>query len=443
MNSFPLPQFRCIGCGATFPVEKVIYACERCGELLEVEHPRSAWRSLSPKEWQRRFGERRLSPQPTDQSGVWRFREWVMPIVEEEEIVTLGEGNTPLVALPQLARKLTPKGKIWLKQCGISHTGSFKDLGMTVLISMVNRLRRKGTPIPAVICASTGDTSAALASYGAYAQIPTVVLLPQGKVTLSQLLQPVAHGALVLEVETDFDGCMALVQELVQRYGLYLANSKNSLRIEGQKTVAYEIVEALGYNPPHWIVIPGGNLGNVSALAKGLLDLEAVGLLPFRPRIACVQVESADPLYRSYIHGWAPLEPVAAGETQATAIRIGNPVSFKKAVSALKAFSGVVLRVSEEELAQAAHQVDRMGMYTCPHTGVALAGLFQLHEKGELPPDARAVVISTAHGLKFSEFKRAYHSGEVPFPTPYRNPSVVVPPDPEKAFAAIRQRFSL
>jgi len=300
---------------------------------------------------------------------------------------------------------------------------------MTVLVSMVKQMIGNGTPIRAIACASTGDTSAALAAYAAAADIRAVVILPRGKISTAQLVQPLAMGALVLAVDTDFDGCMRLVQELADREGVYLANSMNSLRLEGQKTVAIELAQQLGWNVPDWVVIPGGNLGNVSALGAGFEMLHALGMVARRPRIVVAQAAHASPLYASYRAGWAPLEPVKAKTTLASAIQIGNPVSFAKAVRALKAFEGVVELATEAELADASARADRSGLFTCPHTGVALAALEKLAARGEIKKDERAVVISTASGLKFADFKVGYHEGtlaEVPAPK-FRNVPVELP----------------
>jgi threonine synthase len=269
----------------------------------------------------------------------------------------------------------------------------------------------EGKPIRAVGCASTGDTSAALAAYAASAGIPAVVLLPKDKVSLPQLIQPVANGAITLSLETDFDGCMQIVQEIAERDGIYLANSMNSLRIEGQKTVGIEIVQQFDWSVPDWIVIPGGNLGNVAALGKGLLELQALGLIDRLPRIVCAQAENANPLYRSYQTGFEKYEPMRPSPTLATAIQIGNPVSILRAIEVLRRFDGIVEQASEQELAEAAMEADRTGLFNCPHTGVALAALRKLIARKEIRRDERVVVISTAHGLKFVDFKLRYHQG--------------------------------
>lgn len=424
-------QFRCIaGCPGAYPLDQVIYRCPKCGDLLEVVHDLAALRTKSAAEWKALFGERWRSVEEPYGSGVWGKHEWVAPALRGDNIVSFLEGVTQLTRVPHLARELG-LGDVRIKQCGTSHSGSFKDLGMTVLVSMVNQMIKGGQPIRAIACASTGDTSAALAAYAAAAGIRAVVILPRGKISTAQLVQPLAMGALVLAIDTDFDGCMRLVQELANREGVYLANSMNSLRLEGQKTVAIEIAQQLGWTVPDWVVIPGGNLGNVSALGAGFEMLHALGLVDKRPRICVAQAAHASPLHASYTKQWADLEPVKAKTTLASAIQIGNPVSFKKAVRALRAFDGVVEAATEAELADASARADRGGLFTCPHTGVALAALEKLAARGEVTKDHRVVVISTASGLKFADFKVGYHEGtlaDVPAPK-YRNTPVELPED--------------
>jgi threonine synthase len=422
-------QFRCIaGCPGAYPLEQVIYRCPTCGDLLEVVHDMEALRERTAGEWKQLFGDRWRSVEEPYGSGVWGKHEWVAPQLLPENIVSFLEGVTHLTRVPRFARELG-LGDVRVKQCGTSHSGSFKDLGMTVLVSMVKQMIAQGQPIRAIACASTGDTSAALAAYAAAAGIRAVVILPRGKISTAQLVQPLAMGALVLAIDTDFDGCMRLVQELATREGVYLANSMNSLRLEGQKTVAIEIAQQLGWTVPDWVVIPGGNLGNVSALGAGFEMLHALGLADRRPRICVAQAAHASPLYASYQNNWADLEPVKARTTLASAIQIGNPVSFKKAVRALRAFDGVVEIATEAELADASARCDRGGLFTDPHTGVALAALEKLAARGLVTKDHRVVVISTASGLKFADFKVGYHEGklaDVPAPT-YRNIPIELP----------------
>jgi threonine synthase len=400
-------EFKSIGGEDTYPLSEVVYR-GKDGSLLEVSHNRSAWKSLSPDEWKNLFGSRRSGFAPADLSGVWSKRELVLPELPAEDIVTLQEGWTPLFNAHKLAKEINIKN-LHVKLCGNSHTGSFKDLGMTVLVSQVNHLIKKGAAIKAVACASTGDTSAALSAYCARAGIPSIVFLPAGKISIAQLVQPISNGSIVLALDTDFDGCMKIVQEVTADKSIYLANSMNSLRIEGQKTISYELCQELGWQLPDTIVIPGGNLGNVSALAKGMDDLLALGLIDKKPRIIVAQAQNANPFYRAYKRDFDKLEPVQAQKTLASAIQIWNPVSYPKAEQAIKNYNGTVEQVSEQELADAAHRADKIGLYSCPHTGVALGALFKLREKGSVSSDESVVVISTAHGLKFSEFKAAYH----------------------------------
>ena len=422
-------EFRCIsGCAGSYALDEVIYRCPKCNDLLEVVHDLDALRARTADEWKALFDARWRQVDEPYGSGVWGKHEWVAPQLESRHIVSMLEGCTHLTRVPRFAADLG-LGDVRVKQCGISHSGSFKDLGMTVLVSMVAQMIARGTPIRAIACASTGDTSAALAAYAAAANIRSVVILPRGKISTAQLVQPLAAGSLVLAIDTDFDGCMRLVQELAAKEGVYLANSMNSLRLEGQKTVAIELVQQLGWQVPDWVVIPGGNLGNVSALGAGFELLLALGLIDRRPRICVAQAAHASPLYASYRAGWADLAPVKAKTTLASAIQIGNPVSFKKAVRALRAFDGVVEVATEAELADASAHADRDGLFTCPHTGVALAALAKLAARGVITKAHRVVVISTASGLKFADFKVGYHEGklaDVASPR-YRNTPVELP----------------
>jgi len=403
--------FRCIAGCASYPLSESIFACRVCGGLLEVVHS-APLAGRDAAGWRALFESRPTGAPGPYGSGVWRYHEWVLPNLPKDAIVTLGEGGTPLVAATRLSEQLDVE--LMIKQCGQSLSGSFKDLGMTVLISQVNHMRRSGLRVPAVACASTGDTSAALAAYGAAAGLRTLVLLPRGKISGAQLVQPLSHGARVIAIDTDFDGCMAHVQRLCEEEGVYLANSKNSLRIEGQKTVAFEIAQALGWQLPDWVAIPGGNLGNVSALVAGFRMLRDAGITTTLPRVLVVQTAKAAPLFHSFAADFAPLQPVTAGATQASAIRIGNPVSFPKAVAALQACDGVVAAVDEQALAAEARRADQTGLYVCPHTAVALAGVRQAIDTGTIAKGARVVVVATAHGLKFTEFKVATTANAVP-----------------------------
>ncbi|MBR4347782.1 MAG: threonine synthase, partial [Fibrobacter sp.] len=326
-----------------------------------------------------------------------------------EDIVTMREGWSPLFDAAPLAKDLGI-GSLKVKLCGNSHTGSFKDLCMTVLVSQVNHIiKKKIHEIDAVACASTGDTSAALSAYCAKAGIPSIVFLPAGKTSVAQLIQPISNGSIVLALDTDFDGCMKIVQQVTADNRIYLANSMNSLRVEGQKTISPEICQEMGWKVPDTVIIPGGNLGNVSALAKGFEDCKAMGLIDRIPRIIVAQAENANPFFQAYERGFDKLVPMQAKKTLASAIQIGNPVSYPKAVRAIQKTNGMVVSVTEEELANAAHRGDRIGLYCCPHTGVALGALEKLVAAGKIDKEENVVVISTAHGLKFTEFKVGYH----------------------------------
>ncbi|MCB0079959.1 MAG: threonine synthase, partial [Caldilineaceae bacterium] len=299
-----------------------------------------------------------------------------------------------------------------------------------------------GSPVRAVACASTGDTSAALAAYAAYAGIPAIIFLPAGKVSTAQLVQPIANGAHVLALDTDFDGCMRIVQEVTQDKQIYLANSMNSLRIEGQKTVGIEIVRQFDWQVPDWIVIPVGNLGNISALYKGFKLLMDLGIITKMPRLAAAQAERANPFYLSYLDDFSEKVHVPAGQTLASAIQIGDPVSYEKAAKAVQLSNGIVEQASEHELANAAAKADLTGMYCDPHTGVALAVLEKLVARGEIKPDDRTVVISTAHGLKFTQFKVDYHDGALnSVESQYANPPIYLPADVKAVKEAIARRL--
>ena len=430
--------FQCIaGCPGRYSLKEVMYACPRCGNLLEVRHDLELLRKKTPEYWRDLFDQRLMRNRWPYGSSVWGKREMVCPDVEDANVVSTLEGGSNLFWAERLGKEIGVED-LWVKLCGNSHTGSFKDLGMTVLVSMVRQMISEGVEIPAVACASTGDTSAALAAYCAVANIRAVVFLPKNKVSTAQLIQPIAHGAVTLAIDSDFDGCMALVKELCTNHNIYLANSMNSLRVEGQKTVSMELVQQFDWQVPDWVVIPGGNLGNVSALGKGFKLMHDLGMISKLPRIACAQAERANPLYLSYLKGFDEFEPVQARPTLASAIQIGNPVSIQKAIRALQYFGGVVEQATEDELADAAARADRTGLFNCPHTGVALAALFKLVDRGIIDKQDRVVVISTANGLKFPEFKIKYHEGRLEeVASRHPNTPIDVPADYDKVRDAV------
>jgi threonine synthase len=437
-------EFRCTaGCPGSWPLDTVIYQCPACGELLEVRHDMEALKAKSGEEWKATFDGRWMTRQWPYGSGVWGKKEWVQPHLRDENVVSTAEGGSNLFWAERYGKSLG-LDELWIKNCGNSHTGSFKDLGMTVLVSTVKQMIADGKPIKAIACASTGDTSAALAAYCASAGIPSVVLLPKGKITTAQLVQPLANGAKVLALDTDFDGCMAIVQKLALEQGIYLANSMNSLRLEGQKTVAIEIAQQFDWNVPDWVVIPGGNLGNVAALGAGFDMLFELGLVNRRPRLILAQAQQANPLYRAFKAGYDKFEAITAGPTEASAIRIGNPVSVRRAIRTLQRFDGIVEQASEAELAEASASADRSGAYTCPHTGVALAALEKQVAAGNVKPGQRVVVVSTANGLKFTQFKIRYHENNIEGVTSkHPNSPIDMPNDFESVKRMVLSGFDL
>ena len=434
--------FRCIaGCHAKHSIYDVLYTCPSCGSLLEVHHDREPLKQRSADEWKQLFDSRASTSTWPYGSGVWGMREWVIPSLSDENVVSMFEGNTNLFWAERLGKQLGVP-ELWIKLCGNSHTGSFKDLGMTVLVSVVKQMMAQGSSVKAVACASTGDTSAALAAYAAYAGIPAIIFLPAGKVSTAQLIQPVANGAHVLALDTDFDGCMKIVQEVTKDDSIYLANSMNSLRIEGQKTVGIEIVRQFKWEVPDWIIIPVGNLGNISALYTGFQLMKDLGLISRIPRLVAAQAARANPFYESFKNGFKEKISVTAQKTLANAIRIGDPISYDKAVKAIVETDGIVEQATEGELAAAAAHADLTGMFTCPHTGVALAVLTKLIKRGVIKSSDKTVVISTAHGLKFTDFKVGYHESTLEEVTSqYANPAVHLPADADAVKAEIAKRL--
>ncbi len=422
--------YRCFrGCVGQHSIFDVIYTCPTCGGLLEVHHEREPLQEKPAAAWKDLLNGRVGTTEWPYGSGVWAMKEWVIPSLRDENVVSMFEGNSNLFWAERLGEQIGVPD-LWLKLCGNSHTGSFKDLGMTVLVSVVKQMIADGSPVRAVAAASTGDTSAALAAYAAAAGIPAIVFLPQNMVSPAQLIQPIANGAHVLALDTDFDGCMRIVKELTADNSIYLANSMNSLRIEGQKTVGIEIVRQFNWEVPDWIVMPVGNLGNISALHKGLKLLLDLGIINKMPRFVAAQAAKANPFYRSYQNDFQEKVSLQAQATEASAIRIGDPVSYEKAVKAIQETNGIVLDATEHELANAAAVADKTGLYACPHTAVALAALFKLANQGIIKKEDRTIVISTAHGLKFTRFKLQYHEGNLPeVESQWANPPVNLPAD--------------
>ncbi len=414
-------HFRCIECGATYRLDDARYVCD-CGELLEVVTDLASF-GRSAEKWQARWEHRR------HEVAFLRYKDVLLPDLPDERVVTLNEGDTPLCEADERVRAYCGVGTLWLKHEGLNPTLSFKDRGMVAGVSWAAHVGAAR-----VICASTGDTSASMAAYAARAGIPAAVLLPRGKVSDEQLSQAISFGARVLEVETDFDGCMRIVQDLARRASVYLLNSMNSVRIEGQKAIGIETLHQLGWRVPDYFVVPVGNAGNISALGKGLRELKELGLIDRLPRLVGAQSERANPLYRSFVNDFAPLEPVEAQTTVASAMQIGRPVSFKKAVRELKASDGLVEQVSEAEIMDARAVVDQSGIAICPNSATAVAAVRKLAVAGAIERDARVVVMLTGHGAKFSESARRYHADPT---ATYANRPTVVEADVEAVARAL------
>lgn len=401
-----ISTLRCIRCPRTYPTREVRFRCD-CGDLLEVSHDLDKLRWRFP-DLKASFNERLGSHGAPYHSGVWRYHELILPDLPVTAIVSKPEGNTNLYHGPKLSRAFDTD-RLFLKHEGENPTLSFKDRGMTAGVSWGHHLGRT-----LVACASTGDTSAAMAAYAAQVEgMRGIVFLPRDKVSPEQLSQAITYGATTLAIDADFDGCMRLVQRVCERYPVYLLNSMNSFRIEGQKAIGLETVQQLGWQVPDWFVIPVGNAGNVSALGKGLLEAHELGLIDRLPRIAGVQAAAADPFFKSYQTQFADKITVTAGTTLASAIRIGAPVSHDKAAKVVARFAGVVEEVSEAELMDAKARADRCGVAVCPNSGVALAGLRKLRASGVIAANASVVVILTAHGAKFSDIGVQYHTGKI------------------------------
>lgn len=377
----------CISCQKQFETDKVRYTCD-CGGLLSVERPLSWSSSLSAS----LFDSRRASRAEVDQSGVWRFREAVLDI-EPAQIVTHPEGATRLYRRPSLSRWAGVED-LSCKHEGENPTGSFKDRGMTVGATQAVRLGARG-----FACASTGNTSASLAAYAAQAQKKAVVFLPAGKISMGKLAQTLAYGARCLAVRGDFDDAMRLVFEACQHLGIYLLNSINPFRIEGQKTIIWELLQDLEWNAPDWIALPAGNLGNTSAFGKALREAYEGGWIKKMPRLAAIQASGANPFYQSFSEGFARRHKVQA-ETIATAIRIGDPVSYEKARQAIQETRGAVAQVSDQELLLAKRQIDTAGIGCEPASACSLAGVKLLREAGVIKSTERVVCVLTGNLLK-------------------------------------------
>jgi threonine synthase len=406
----------CVACGNELTEHDPRPRCPRCGGLLEIAHRPPG---LGREALLLRFTERRGRGPGVAASGVWRFREFVLP--SAEKVVSHPEGNTPLLHREAIDR-WSGIGGLLLKHEGHNPTGSFKDRGMTVGVTQAVRIGAR-----AVACASTGNTSASLAAYAAQAGIPALVLVPAGNVASGKLAQSLAYGARTLLVRGGFDDCLRLVQEAGERLGVYLLNSINPFRIEGQKTIVLELLEQLGWNPPDWIVLPAGNLGNTAAFGKALREALAWGLIDRVPRVAAVQAAGAAPFARSFEEGFARRHRVEP-ETVATAIRIGDPASHDRAVRTIRETDGVVLAVTDEQILEAKAAVDASGVGCEPASAASVAGARELARRGTIAPGARVVAVLTGHVLKDAGMLLEYHVERDP-PPPGANRPVEIAAD--------------
>ena len=402
------PSLRCIACRRTAAQPEPDFRCKHCGELQEVVYtglePGAPGASRpDPAHLKSLWRERKGSTRPEDRSGVWRFREMLPILADTAGAVTLAEGNTPLYELPRCARSAGVQ-HLLAKHLGMNPTGSFKDTGMTAALSVAQQAGFRW-----VGCASTGNTSASMAAYAARAGMRALVLIPEGKIAWSKLSQSLDYGAHTLQLQTDFDGCFRVLQEAVHQFPIYLLNSVNPYRLEGQKTVAFELMEQLEWRVPQHVIVPGGNLGNSSALGKGFLEMQALGLIDRLPRISIIQAAGANPLVQSvHRHDGQRLEPVQE-ETRATAIRIGNPASWRKAVAVLRHTSGACLDVSEEEIAIAKAEIGADGIGCEPASATTLAGLKKLVRSGFVQAEEPIVLVLTGHVLKDPEYTLDFH----------------------------------
>jgi len=422
------------GCGARYDIREILYNCPKCGGLMEAVYPELKVDAASLR---RCFRERRMSNAPLDASGVWRYRELFPFLDDYSHVITLREGNTPLLE-SAIAAEYGGLKRIAFKHQGFNPTGSFKDNGMTCGAAQARALGMKR-----VACVSTGNTSASMAAYAAAGGLEALIFLPHGNISFGKLAQALEYGARTLEVEANFDQILALVRVLAERLGIYLLNSVNPFRIEGQKSIVFEMLDQRDWRAPDWIVLPGGNLGNVSAFGKALREARAIGLIDRMPRLAVIQAEGAAPFYEFMRRG-ADFKAVENPETLATAIRIGDPVSWPKALFELRESSGVVEKASEQEIADAKAQIGRAGIGCEPASAATLAGIRKLTAAGVIDRDADVVAVLTGNLLKDPDYIYRYHTGKLEAPggvkieSRFANRSMVVPNDADRIEELLR-----
>ncbi len=422
-------------CRATYPLSDVIYNCPQCGGLLETVYGAVAEPAMGLKTLWR---NRRLSNAPIDQSGVWRYRELIPFLDSLDYVVTLREGNTPLLDAPRAAR-YAGLDRLTFKHQGFNPTGSFKDNGMTCGVAQARQLGKTR-----VACVSTGNTSASMAAYASAGGLRPVIFLPHGNISFGKLAQALEYGARTIQVEANFDQILALVRQVAEKLGIYLLNSINPFRIEGQKTIMVELMDQRDWKVPDWIVLPGGNLGNASAFGKGLREMVALGVIDRLPRLAVIQSEGAAPFY-SLWHSErkSHYAPVPDPHTLATAIKIGDPVSWPKALMEVKRSNGVVEAVSEQEIADAKAVIGQCGIGCEPASAATLAGLKKLVKAGTVNADADVVAVLTGNVLKDPDYIFKYHTGvlrnhSTSIEPNYGNKPVLLPNDENEILRFLR-----
>ena len=417
----------CLDCDNRYAGVQLRYRCD-CGGTLDVRHDLAQIKKRLSRDL---FDDRRGCNNPVDRSGVWRFRELILPVAEDQ-IVTRGEGNTFLYDTPSVAH-YAGVDRLRLKHEGENPTGSFKDRGMTVGVTAANVLKMER-----VACASTGNTSASMASYAAIAGMRGFVFIPEGNIAYGKLSQALAYGSRTLQLAGDFDDAMRAVEQVCNSENIYLLNSINPFRIEGQKAIAFELLQDMNWQVPDWIVLPGGNLGNNSAISKGLQELFDLGWIDRLPRLAVIQAAGANPLYTAFASG-EPVRPMTA-DTIATAIRIGDPVSWKKSLRGIAALNGVVTEVSDQEIVDAKAIVDAAGVGAEPASCATVAGLRRLVREGVIPADANICGILTGHLLKDPDVVVNYHRGELKgFETPFANAPIQIEDNLEAILEELRR----
>ena len=394
-------------CERRFAITDVLYNCPDCGGLLEAVYDDP----IDAPALKREFRQRRMDNSPLNQSGVWRYRE-LFPFLDDfRHVITLREGNTPLLDAPRAA-SYAGIDKVVFKHQGFNPTGSFKDNGMTCGAAQARRLG-----MTRVACVSTGNTSASMAAYASAGGLKPIIFIPHGNISYGKLAQALEYGARTLQIDANFDQILALVRVLAERLGIYLLNSVNPFRIEGQKSIVIEMMDQRDWNPPEWIVLPGGNLGNVSALGKALRELVSAGFIAKSPKLAVVQAAGSAPFYDYMtLRGKQDFHSVGHPETLATAIKIGDPISWPKAQHEIETAGGVVESVTEQEIADAKAQIGLAGIGCEPASAASLAGLKKLIQAGVIRADADVVAVLTGNVLKDPDYIYRYHTGKLEAP---------------------------